>query len=169
MREEWRVIASHPKYEVSSFGRIRRGQRVMRQQTERNGYVRVMLDDRRRHLVHRLVAAAFCDQREYCDQVNHKNGVKSDNGSSNLEWVTSSENHRHSFASLGRKHWATGITGARNPLSMPVKALDLDGSVRTFENAAHAVKCGHATNKFHINSCCNGRRTSHAGKAWSYA
>lgn len=47
------------------------------------------------HKVHRLVAKCFVDGECEGLQVNHKNGDKRDNKSSNLEWVTPSENTQH--------------------------------------------------------------------------
>jgi hypothetical protein len=41
------------------------------------------------------VATAFVEGWREGLQVNHKNGVKTDNRAENLEWVTSSENHQH--------------------------------------------------------------------------
>jgi len=58
--------------------------------------------------VHRLVAEAWLGPAPSPRHVvNHKNGVKTDNRAENLEWVTQSENIRHSFR-LGMHQRAYG-------------------------------------------------------------
>src|SRR5205823_1039103 len=64
------------------------------------GYHRVMLHInglRQRVLVHHLVATTFIGPRLPGMQINHKNGIKTDNRPQNLEWVTSKDNNIHAL------------------------------------------------------------------------
>lgn len=47
--------------------------------------------------IHRLVAETYVrkPQKSHCNQVNHRDGDKSNNCADNLEWLTNGENQRH--------------------------------------------------------------------------
>ena len=91
------------KYYACPYGSIigPRG-KVLKGEKSKNGYIRVHCSNGSvvtKKLVHRMVAEAFIPNPENKPCVNHKNGDKTDNRVSNLEWVTHSENHLHAFDS----------------------------------------------------------------------
>lgn len=109
--ERWLPISGFEGfYEVSSRGRVKRvnttsgthkGRILACSVSRGTGYPRVILcaDKKRKHVnVHSIVARAFIPNPYRKPQVNHINGIKTDNRVENLEWVTAAENSRHSFA-----------------------------------------------------------------------
>ena len=105
---------------VSSYGRItsRRGL-TSRGSCHPTGYYRTQLAESL-VLVHRLVARAFLGPQPspHHTQVNHKDGNKANNCLDNLEYVTPSENMRHSYTvpgkrSTGEKNFFKPVLGRR--------------------------------------------------------
>lgn len=75
-------------------------------QDKSTGYGTVVLsfnNEKKRFLVHRLVAFKFIPNEQNKPCVNHINGIKDDNRVENLEWCTYSENEQHSHKVLGKK------------------------------------------------------------------
>ncbi len=66
--------------------------------------------------VHRLVAQTFIPNSENKPDVNHKNGIKSDNRVDNLEWATKKENMEHAKSigllnsCMGENHYRVKLT-----------------------------------------------------------
>jgi hypothetical protein len=132
--EEWRAVPV-PGYEgcfsVSNLGRVRRerdGQhtkagRIYKPLVTPNGYCHVELSlgtvaTKRRLVIHTLVALAFIGARPSPrHQVNHKNGVKTDNRADNLEWMTPAENAEHAsrtgLLATGERHWLHRLPDTR--------------------------------------------------------
>lgn len=92
-KEIWKEI-ERTGYEVSNFGRIRHGNRILAGSYHNDGYIFITIHGDQTP-IHRIVANAFVPNQNDLPEVNHKDGNKMNNSTSNLEWVTSSENQRH--------------------------------------------------------------------------
>lgn len=120
MIEVWKQIPGYePFYEASSLGRIRRCftqgmRRIERYKTpdDSSKYLRLSLSlngKKTRFTVHYLICLTFHGEPPPEHEVNHINGVKTDNSASNLEWVTKSEQHLHRFKVLGHRSPRLGV------------------------------------------------------------
>jgi len=125
--ENWRTIPGYTRYEISDMGRIKtfnwknKGtEAIMKPALDGSGYLRTMLkrdiDDKIHTIkVHRLVLITFVGSPEKDQECNHINGIRSDNRLINLEWVSHSENLKHSFhigfsSNIGEKNPAATVT-----------------------------------------------------------
>lgn len=93
-------IRSLSKLRTAGKKRLFYPMRLLKPTPTKNGYsiVSIWKDGQmKRCHIHRLLAETFIPNPHNKDQVNHINGVKSDNRIENLEWVTQSENTIHAF------------------------------------------------------------------------
>lgn len=128
MQEKWRDIPGYEgSYQASNLGRIRSLDRVItRAASSRRGAYKAKLKGRfikpvkntQGYMVvplgrsnscarvHQLIAKTFIPNRDGKPMINHKNGDKSDNRVTNLEWCTNQENQIHAVKVLKRPQGA---------------------------------------------------------------
>lgn len=98
-REVWKEIAGfESRYAVSSKGRVKnlKNGKILKNVIDPHGYLRIKLGRGNMRRIHRLVAQAFIPNPLNLPQINHIDECKSNNNVENLEWVTPSQNQRHS-------------------------------------------------------------------------
>lgn len=162
-------------YEIDENGNIRnaKSKKPVTGYIERNGYVRVKFENKClggivRTTVHRLVAEAFIPNPNNLPEVNHIDSNRSNNHVSNLEWVTHSENMRHSYNkginqkplrdhSIKTRRAVTNGEREFESISAAAKWLVENGKIKTM-NAATAG----------ISAVCRNQRSTIGGYSWKY-
>ena len=174
MEEEiWKVIDGYPDYRISNMGRIksfkRNKEKDLKVQINKNGYSHIILSNnglKKIWRIHRLVSTNFNPTEDKTLQVNHINGIKHDNRLCNLEWVTMSENMKHSFDVLGRIGNETGKYLGNHNTAKKIVQYSKDGLfIRTWDcvkEAAIEIKI-HCTG---ISKCLSGEQRSSGGFKW---
>ena len=93
---------------------------IRKQQKQNSGYLIVKFPRRQQATVHRLVAKSFIPNPENKSDVNHINGIKTDNRVQNLEWTTRKENMQHFFHDKNQEknpEWAQKLKNHHNATS----------------------------------------------------
>lgn len=122
--------------------------------------------------VHRLVAIAFIPNPENKPQVNHIDGVKTNNEITNLEWVNNADNQKHA--------WKIGLSKAKKGKDnyqwsgdhsncKAVKQLDLNGNeINRFKSLNIAKRSLGLKTYTGIAKVANGKQKTSAGYKWEF-
>lgn len=185
--EEWRdVVGYEGLYQVSNLGRVKSLSRrivykdgreynypskVMKNQKVGTGYRSVTLygvNGKKQYSVHRLVAETFIPNPNNLSDVNHKDGCKTNNILSNLEWLSRSDNQKHAYKNgLNWVHMDEAI----KECSRPVLQFTPDGKlVAEYPSTMEASRITNYTQS-RIATYCRGenkRFLTYKGYIWRY-
>ena len=185
MEEIWKTIKGYENYyQISNQGRVKSVTRfvndnngvvllkskILNPMMNEKGYLRIGLsknNQRKYKRIHRLVAEAFIPNPDNKPQINHKNGIKTDNRVSNLDWVSISENVKHSYHVLHRKKSMLRKFGVDNPNSKPILQLKNGKIIAKFNSAKEAERCT-GISQGNISRCANKKTKSAGGYQWEY-
>ncbi len=177
---KWKDVKDYEGvYQVSDTGKVRRVGECRNQHTSwksknvlspgdnGSGYLKVNLSKNNKvkmFYVHRLVGKAFLPKpEEGRNQINHKDGDKSNNCVNNLEWMNNSENNKHSYDNLDRK------TLKNNPkVSKPVIKLDKEGNILEKYPSVREASRQTGVSSGGISAVCRDKRKTAGGYKWQF-
>lgn len=118
----WKNIDGYPHYKINEDGQVKRlkdyiidcngiehlvKEKILRTKINKNGYISVTLSEygiRKGFFIHNLLAKAFISNPNNLPCVNHIDENPSNNKLNNLEWVTYSQNAKHSIKRIIKSH-----------------------------------------------------------------
>lgn len=192
-KEIWKdVVGYEGLYQVSNLGRVKSFDRVI---TFSDGRVRkfngIVLSENtsdgyptlgltsldktvKTHRVHRLKGIAFIPNPENKPCINHRDGIKLNNGynadgKDNLEWATYSENSNHAYENGLKVGSMTGKTGRLHIRSKPVIQLTMDGEyICEHSGQSEAARKLGLKNGRGISAVCLGTYEYSGGFKWKF-
>lgn len=156
-------------YQISNFGNVKniKKNKLLKPAINKDGYYTLSLSKngvQKSFKVHKLVASHFL--KEPIIQVNHKNGIKTDNNINNLEYITLHENILHSWINgLSKGKYKNVGNHARKIIQLD---KDTEEELRQFESVYEASEKLGITNTS-IENCLKGRSRTSGGYKWKYA
>jgi hypothetical protein len=177
--EEWKDIEGYEgHYMISNYGRVmsvfkKAENKIKKPRMHKLGYWTLNLIvnyEFKSFVIHRLVAMAFLLNPENKEQVNHIDGVKTNNHVSNLEWVTRSENCLHAFKLGLRTPSSLGKFNELHHRSKVTYQYTVNGDfVREYPSLSEAAR-SNGLLAGNIGSVATGRKKciTAGGFKWSY-
>jgi len=160
-------VKALPKQMWNGTGFFITKEKLLKPNPQKGGYLNVQLyklGKKKPFGIHRLVAKHFICNEEKKEQVNHIDGITSNNDVSNLEWATPKENIKHAM-----ENNLFDPKGNRGKFGRPVEQYSLDGEyIQSYSSSAIAgAKFSlHASSS--IARACKSERLTAYGYKWKY-
>jgi hypothetical protein len=182
--EVWKDVAIEPYgefYQVSNLGRVRskdrcyisecgqlvkRKGRTLTNTLQNNGYNTNAFTINGKCVIiftHKIVARTFiANDNSNRNIINHKNGIKTDNQVSNLEWCTTQENIIHAYdTGLSKK-------GKNHYKSKNIGMFSMDGVLLETFDCLPQIRVKYGYNIKNIHQVIIGKRNHARNFIWKY-
>ena len=161
--DKWTIVPTYPDYELTKSGKLRNKNTglLFKDTPDNDGYVYNVIKTNNKNLKvsrHRLMAKTFLQNPNDLPTVNHKDLNKSNNSIDNLEWMSYSDQVKHSHKiNINRK----------DPYSKKVIQIKNKKNIAKFKSIKEASEQTN-TPKSGISLCCMGKQSSSNGFMWEY-
>ena len=96
MEEIWKTVKGYNGYyQVSNTGKVRNPNKVLTPNSWSKERICLCYFEKDKRLLHRIVAETFIPNPFNKPEVDHINGIRTDNNVCNLRWVTRTENNNN--------------------------------------------------------------------------
>jgi hypothetical protein len=167
--ESFKLIPGYDPYSVSVDGVVfnTKTQNTVKSYLNKFGYRVIVLSVKGKPIsttIHKLVATAYIPNTLERKEINHKNGIKTDNRVENLEWCTRSENIKHAVNS--------GLLKVKNGyehyMSRPILQFTKEDVFIKEWPSALQIQKELGFKQANISKVCNGNRRLASGFKWKF-